>query len=67
MSGHPHARMFPGASPLPGPLVPDLKLVCSWCDVVIREGAEPESHGICPACADKMREDHDMKKREKDA
>lgn len=36
---------------LPPPLVPDLKTVCAWCGVLIREGAEPVSHGICRPCA----------------
>ena len=26
------------------------RLVCSWCTSVLREGPEPSSHGICPAC-----------------
>lgn len=53
------SRLFPLRSPLPPPLVPDIKLVCAWCDAVIREGVEPESHGICPPCAAKVREDHE--------
>lgn len=29
---------------------PDVRVVCSWCSVVIREGSEPVSHGLCPSC-----------------
>lgn len=39
-----------------------LKLVCAWCRGVIREGAEPVSHGICPRCAAAFREAPDLKK-----
>jgi len=29
-----------------------MKLVCAWCQKVIRDGPEePVSHGICPECA----------------
>lgn len=36
-----------------------MKVVCGWCGITIREGAAdgPISHGICPACAKKLRED----------
>jgi hypothetical protein len=27
-----------------------LRTVCAWCQRILREGAEPTSHGICPAC-----------------
>jgi hypothetical protein len=32
------------------------RLICSWCDVVIREGDPklPVSHGICTGCAHKF-------------
>lgn len=26
-------------------------LICAWCKEIMREGEEPASHGICPACA----------------
>lgn len=31
-----------------------MKTVCSWCDTVIREGAEPVSHGCCAECAETL-------------
>ena len=31
------------------------RVVCSWCDKVLHDGAEPTSHGICPECLEKMR------------
>lgn len=27
-----------------------LTSVCAWCQKVLREGVEPTSHTICPAC-----------------
>ena len=27
-----------------------LRLVCAWCQAVLRDGDEPTSHGICEAC-----------------
>jgi hypothetical protein len=24
--------------------------ICGWCQKVLREGPDPASHGICPAC-----------------
>jgi len=32
------------------------KVVCAWCKVVISEGIEPISHGICNRCKDKATE-----------
>lgn len=26
------------------------KVVCAWCQLVLKEGIEPVSHGICPKC-----------------
>lgn len=26
------------------------RLICAWCDRVLREGSEPASHGICEDC-----------------
>lgn len=34
---------------LPEP--PPQKLICAWCDRVIRHGVLPASHGICVPCA----------------
>ena len=28
------------------------RVVCAWCKVLLRPGFGPESHGICPHCAD---------------
>lgn len=33
------------------------KVICSWCDVVIREGVLPVSHGICPGCREKLEQE----------
>jgi len=30
-----------------------LKVICAWCGKILREGAEPASHGICPECRTK--------------
>lgn len=30
-----------------------LRTLCAWCRKLIHNGALPESHGICPACAKK--------------
>jgi hypothetical protein len=27
-----------------------IKAVCAWCSCILREGAEPPSHGICDRC-----------------
>jgi hypothetical protein len=27
--------------------------VCAWCHTIIREGEDPATHGICPACQEK--------------
>lgn len=32
-----------------------LRTVCAWCGVLICDGAEPTSHGICMPCAARMR------------
>lgn len=44
-------EVFPYASieVIPAPT----KVVCSWCNVVMAEGALPASHGICPSCSAK--------------
>jgi len=33
---------------------PPLKVQCGWCRVVMSEGVEPVSHGICEACIEKF-------------
>ncbi len=35
----------------------NLRTICSWCGKVMREGDTPDarvSHGICPACIEKL-------------
>lgn len=27
-----------------------LTLICAWCSTVLRDGALPATHGICPTC-----------------
>ncbi len=29
---------------------PTIKLICAWCQRVLRHGVAPASHGICAAC-----------------
>lgn len=38
---------------------PAVRLVCAWCDLVLKEGEadSPVSHGICPLCAWLIRRD----------
>lgn len=31
-----------------------LKVVCGWCQSLMRDGALPVSHGMCPACIVRM-------------
>lgn len=38
-------------APLLLPAAP-MRVVCAWCGRVLREGAEPTSHGMCAACAE---------------
>lgn len=33
-----------------------LRLVCAWCRAELSPGREPVTHGICPPCANHMRE-----------
>jgi hypothetical protein len=35
---------------------PRLRCVCAWCGSLIRDGAQPTSHGICLDCYDRMGE-----------
>lgn len=30
------------------------QVVCAWCSKVLKEGAEPTSHGMCAQCASDM-------------
>lgn len=39
-----HARRNPTLYPF------TQKLICAWCNAVLREGTEPASHGICDKC-----------------
>lgn len=60
--------MFPARSPLPPPLVVDLRTICSWCEAegiitVLREGVEPTSHGICKPHADTLLAEHNLPRR----
>jgi len=27
-----------------------MKVICAWCGLLIRDGREPVSHGICDRC-----------------
>lgn len=31
-----------------------LTVVCAWCDREMRHGGKAISHGICPACTEKL-------------
>lgn len=33
---------------------PPIKAVCAWCSIVLRQGIEPPSHGICDRCICKL-------------
>jgi hypothetical protein len=33
------------------------RAICAWCDVVLREGVLPISHGICPACLERLEQE----------
>jgi hypothetical protein len=43
------ARKVPALATALGPTLP--RVVCAWCNGVLRDGAEPVSHGICELCA----------------
>jgi len=30
---------------------PSAKVICAWCDVVLKLGTLPVSHGLCATCA----------------
>lgn len=31
-----------------------ITLICAWCDLVLRDGTLPASHGICPTCQQRV-------------
>jgi hypothetical protein len=33
------------------------RVLCAWCNRILREGVAPASHGICPACLAGFRAD----------
>ena len=35
------------------------KVVCSWCNSLMREGGHPISHGLCPSCSITLNDDLD--------
>ena len=35
------------------PELASLRRVCAWCGLIIADGPEPASHGICPKCEKK--------------
>ena len=38
-----------------------MKLICAWCQKVIRDGPEePVSHGVCPECARRVARQNDV-------
>ncbi len=32
-----------------------LKVICAWCQLLMSDGVEPASHGICEQCAAELR------------
>ncbi len=40
------------------------RVICSWCNRIIKEGVEPVTHGICPKCADVVMEEIDEEEGE---
>lgn len=36
------------------PELPTIKLVCAWCQLTLRDGATPATHGICKPCQSKF-------------
>lgn len=37
-----------------------LRVICAWCGKIMREGAEPASHGICDECFRKQDQGGDV-------
>ncbi len=37
--------------------MPTNKIVCAWCQSVLKEGHEPVSHGICEKCKTELEEE----------
>ncbi len=35
---------------------PAHRVVCAWCDVLLRNGRLPASHGMCPSCSRRFSE-----------
>jgi hypothetical protein len=35
----------------------DLRVVCAWCGLTIRDGMLPISHGICSKCQKELEDD----------
>jgi len=33
------------------------KAICAWCDGLIRDGVLPVTHGICPACKERLEQE----------
>lgn len=38
-----------------------IKLICAWCQLVLQEGYEPPSHGICPECQRRVFKETDQR------
>jgi hypothetical protein len=38
-----------------------MKVICAWCERLIRDGIEPASHGICPVCMETEIRNHGSK------
>lgn len=35
--------------------------VCAWCHSIIKEGGDPATHGICPACQEREMRPYSVK------
>ena len=42
-------------------------VVCYACGLVVREGAEPPSHGLCPACLPRVQAEWNMEPEQGEA
>jgi hypothetical protein len=40
--------------------LPQHRIDCSWCQCVMSDGVEPISHGVCPACLEKLNTELDV-------
>ena len=36
-----------------------IKKICAWCNLIMQDGSEPASHGICPQCGKKVMESYE--------